>query len=160
MNTFILLLTFIILTILIIRLLLFIKFKNDLKKGKIKVFKLKEYTPFAWINVFGIFISIFFAIVFYKIQESYVYLIVWSAIGLTNLINIFIAPQNYILADKKGIKKSYIGRKHSWNKISIKQSDTNLNIFNGRKSMTFKFRTKDDLEHFTEIAQSTFKQKI
>lgn len=148
MNQFILIVTVIILATVVVRVGLFLKFKTELKKGKIRLHKLKKFQRFAWHNVFGFFACIFSGIVFYKIHYSYDFLIGWSAIGLSNLINIFIVPQNYILTDKNGMKQSYIGKRYHWNKLSINQADTKLTIIKGKKSINFEFENIADLESF------------
>lgn len=148
MNQFILIVTVIILTTVVVRVGLFLKFKIELKKGKIRLHKLKEFRRFAWYNVFGLFVSIFSGVVFYKIHDSYDFLIGWSAIGLSNFTNIFIVPQNYILTDKNGLKRSYIGRKYLWDKLSINQAETKFTIAQGKKSLNFEFENKNDLESF------------
>lgn len=150
MNRFILTVAIILLTSLVVKVGLFLKFKIELKKGKIRLHKLKEFRRFAWFNVVGLFTSIFCGIVFYKIHDSYDFLIGYGAAGLSYFTNIFIVPQNYILTDKNGMKRSYIGRKYHWNKLSFNQAESKLTIVQGKKSFNLEFENNNDLESFRE----------
>ncbi len=148
MNQFIIIVTILISITIVVRVGFFLKFKIDLTKGRIRQHKLKDFRHFAWYSLFGFLACVFSGIVFFKIHDSYDFLIGWSSIALANLINIFIVPRNYILTNKYCMKQNYIGRKYLWNTLKITQKETELHVIKGKKSMHFEFENLEDFEFF------------